>query len=215
MIKDYYTILEVPPNAGLPEIRKAYRRLALIYHPDKNLDDQNKAAQFNDIKEAYEVLTNPAKKELYLQQRWYNQSIGRKRAWETVTPVFVLRLSLELEKYVSTLDVYRMNTEGLSDYVLELLSMDTIEKLNQFNEKEINRQVISSILTAITPLPLKFIKPISGSLKIIAGNDEGSLQKINESLLDHKRKFLWDKYKIVLVLLFTILVCLLIYFTSR
>jgi molecular chaperone DnaJ len=215
VIKDYYTILEVPPHATVTEIRKAYHRLAMIYHPDKNPDDVSKAVQFGDIKEAYEVLTNPLKKEIYLQERWYNQSIGRKRTSETVTPVTILRQCLELEKYVSTLDVHRMNKEGLSNYVSELLSTDTIEKLKQFGEKDINRQIITIVLTAIKPLPLKYIKEIHGALETLADDDETALQRISGFLLDHKRKLLWEKYKIVIILLFTTLICLLIFFTSR
>jgi DnaJ-class molecular chaperone with C-terminal Zn finger domain len=70
----------------------------MIYHPDKNPNDKYAEAQFNEIKEAYEVLTNPVKKENYLQQRWYNQSIGKRRTAETITPVSILKLVLELER---------------------------------------------------------------------------------------------------------------------
>lgn len=42
----------------------------MLYHPDKTGADTYSAAHFNEIKEAYEVLTNPAAKEQYLQQRW-------------------------------------------------------------------------------------------------------------------------------------------------
>ena len=62
LLKDYYTILELEPSATLPEIKKAYRRLALQYHPDINPNDSYAAAQFVEIKEAYETLTIPAKK---------------------------------------------------------------------------------------------------------------------------------------------------------
>ena len=61
-LKDYYKILEVETSADLLEIKKAYRKLALQYHPDKNHNDPYATAQFSAIKEAYEVLTNPAKK---------------------------------------------------------------------------------------------------------------------------------------------------------
>jgi curved DNA-binding protein CbpA len=69
-LKDYYSILELPPSASADEIKKAYRRLAHLYHPDKKDNDPYAAAQFAVIKEAYETLSNPAQKECYLQQRW-------------------------------------------------------------------------------------------------------------------------------------------------
>jgi curved DNA-binding protein CbpA len=77
-LKDYYYILELPPSAAGDEIKKAYRRLAHQYHPDKKNNDPYAAARFSDIKEAYEILSNPLKKDYYLQQRWYAQSIGKK-----------------------------------------------------------------------------------------------------------------------------------------
>ena len=122
MLKDYYQILQIEPHSTLAEIKQAFRRLAMIYHPDKNPNDKYAEVQFNEIKEAYEVLTNPVRKENYLQQRWYNQSIGKRRTAETITPVSILKLVLELEQYVSRLDVHRMNKEGLSNYIDELLS---------------------------------------------------------------------------------------------
>lgn len=57
--KDYYKILSVDQNAGEAEIKKAYRKLAIIHHPDKNPDDEQAAERFKDIGEAYETLSDP------------------------------------------------------------------------------------------------------------------------------------------------------------
>ena len=215
MLKDYYNTLQIPPHATLPEIKQAFRRLAMLYHPDKNINDPYAEVKFNEVREAYEVLTNPVKKESYLQDRWYNQSIGKKRTTGAVTPVSILKLTLELDQYVSKLDVHRMNKEGLSNYILELISTETIEKLKQFNEEGINRQIITTILKAMKPLPLKFVKPLLKRLEILSGDDQEGMQRINFFLSAQKKSFLWNKYKIVVVLLFTILICLLIYLTSK
>ena len=214
MLKDYYQILQIQPHSTLAEIKQAFRRLALIYHPDKNANDKYAEAQFNEIKEAYEVLTNPVKKENYLQQRWYNQSIGKRRTAKTITPVSILKLVLELEQYVSRLDVHRMNKEGLSDYIDQLLSPDTIENLRQFNEQEINKQIITSTLSAMQPLPMRFLGKLPERLRALA-DDETSLHQIKNFLKNRKRVFLWERYKVAVIILFTFFICLLIYFTSR
>jgi curved DNA-binding protein CbpA len=214
MLKDYYQILQIEPHSTLTEIKQAFRRLALIYHPDKNPNDKYAEVQFNEIKEAYEVLTNPVKKENYLQQRWYNQSIGKRRMAEMITPVSILKLVLELEQYVSRLDVHRMNKEGLSDYIDELLSPDTIKNLKQFNEPEINGQIITSTLSAMQPLTMEFIGKLTERLEILA-DDDTWLRRIKSFSRNRKKAFLWERYKVGVIILFTIFICLLIYFTSR
>ena len=63
--KDYYKILEVDSNATAEQIKKSYRRLAMTYHPDRN--PGNKAAEdmFKEINEAYDVLSNPEKRQKF------------------------------------------------------------------------------------------------------------------------------------------------------
>ncbi len=65
MSKDYYEILGVSKDASQDEIRRAFRRLAKEYHPDRNPDDPSAEAKFKEINEAYEVLSDPSKRSNY------------------------------------------------------------------------------------------------------------------------------------------------------
>ena len=65
--KDYYKILGVDRKASQPEIKKAYRKLAKQYHPDKNPDDKAAEKKFKDISEAYEVLGDEENRKKYDQ----------------------------------------------------------------------------------------------------------------------------------------------------
>ncbi len=67
MKKDYYKVLDVPKTATEAEIKKAYRRLAMKYHPDRNPGDQEAEERFKEAKEAYEVLTDAQKRAAYDQ----------------------------------------------------------------------------------------------------------------------------------------------------
>src|SRR5688572_28769302 len=65
--RDYYEVLEVQKNASEADLKKAYRRLAMKYHPDRNPDSKDAEEKFKEAKEAYEVLTDPQKRAAYDQ----------------------------------------------------------------------------------------------------------------------------------------------------
>jgi molecular chaperone DnaJ len=65
--RDYYEILGVAKNASEDEIKKAYRQLALQYHPDRNPEDAESEEKFKEAAEAYEVLRDAQKRQLYNQ----------------------------------------------------------------------------------------------------------------------------------------------------
>ena len=62
---NYYEILGIAREATLEEIRSTYRRLALKYHPDKNPGDKEAEERFKQISEAYQVLSDSEKRQLY------------------------------------------------------------------------------------------------------------------------------------------------------
>jgi len=65
--RDYYKVLDVARTATEAEIKKAYRRLAMKFHPDRNPDDREAEEKFKECKEAYEVLTDAQKRAAYDQ----------------------------------------------------------------------------------------------------------------------------------------------------
>jgi molecular chaperone DnaJ len=76
--KDYYQILGLDKTATAPEIKKAYRKLARKYHPDVSGDNPQFRQRFNDVTEAYDVLSDPERRKIYdgggVEQAWFNES---------------------------------------------------------------------------------------------------------------------------------------------
>ncbi|MCC5938052.1 MAG: molecular chaperone DnaJ [Lunatimonas sp.] len=65
--RDYYEVLGIAKGANADEIKKAYRKMAIKYHPDKNPDNPEAEEKFKEAAEAYEVLSNPEKRQRYDQ----------------------------------------------------------------------------------------------------------------------------------------------------
>ena len=65
--RDYYDVLGVDRSASEPDIKKAYRRIAMKYHPDRNPDDADADAKFKEATEAYEILSDGEKRGAYDQ----------------------------------------------------------------------------------------------------------------------------------------------------
>jgi molecular chaperone DnaJ len=63
--RDFYEVLGVAKNATEDELKKAYRKLAMKYHPDRNPDDKQAEEKFKEVKEAYEILADARKREAY------------------------------------------------------------------------------------------------------------------------------------------------------
>jgi curved DNA-binding protein len=81
--RNYYEILGVSTEASSEEIKKAFRRLALQYHPDRNPGDKSAEEKFKDISEAYEVLYNSDKRSQYDQLSRFLKKPGFKRKTAT------------------------------------------------------------------------------------------------------------------------------------
>ena len=214
-MKDYYQILDLEVSATQEEIKKAYRQLALQYHPDKNPNDAGANARFSEIKEAYEVLTNPVKKEYYLEQRWFNHSQGRKKKKHITSAPDLLQEVLRFDRHVSLLDIHRLNKDGLYTYIeTELLPDNLLAKLNTFKEKDINEQIVSLMLRNMFILPANRLEFFRERLLRIESGDK-TKATIEEAVRKYQRRHKRDKYRIWVLLLTVLLISLLIFFLSN
>ena len=210
-VKDYYKILELPTTASLQEIKRSFRRLAQQYHPDKNDGSHMAAAHFREIQEAYKTLSDPKKWEAYHYQRWYVRSTGKPFANSPLTPTSILQECRQLQKYVASMNLFHLRFDAVSLHIRELLTENTIGMLLEQKDAATNRDIIQSVLVSAQPLPKKFFVPIAALLLQLADEDATAKATIAEALLNKKQRHAWDKYKWVLMLIITALICWLIY----
>ncbi len=105
---DYYEILGVGRNATQKEIRSAYRKLARKYHPDMNRDDKDATEKFKRVQEAYEVLSDPKKRERY-------DSLGRNWDSDHAEDIFRSWFSQQKGEPFSQGRTYAFRSQGDAD----------------------------------------------------------------------------------------------------
>jgi len=211
MAIDYYEILRVSPSAGLAEIKAAYRKLALQYHPDKNPDSKFAAAEFNQVKEAYEILTNPQKKVKYLQERWLARANNEGFEKAISTPEHILMEVLGAGEKICRMDIYRLPAENIRQELNHLLSPENISILNEFMETSINDAITIEMLQIIKVLPIGDQLFFLEKLKQFT-HHYSSLIEEKESELSNK--YFWETWKPAFIILAVVLLCILIWGTS-
>ncbi len=210
-VKDYYKILNVPTNAGHNEIRKAFRALALQYHPDRNNGDKYKEALFREVQEAYQTLSDPKSREEYNYKRWYTRSLGKSYTQESLTPSLILNEAEKLSNYMLSLNDLQIDYDLLSQRIRNILSTEHIDILLHYDNTELNRKIIRLTIRTMSPLPVKYIDPITLLLARIAKQDSSLLQEIRTFRENRQSEEKWQKWNIWLVIAATILLCWLMY----
>ena len=116
MTKDYYKVLQVSKDASEDELKKAYRRLANIYHPDNNPGNKEAEIKFQEINESYAILINPEKRKQYDMKFTIDTTIDSDNH-----SIFNELFGSDIRKY----------NEERDDYIKFLEKME--EKFNQYN----------------------------------------------------------------------------------
>ncbi|HTL10797.1 MAG TPA: J domain-containing protein [Chitinophagaceae bacterium] len=214
-LKDYYKTLGIPPTASSLQVKKSFRLLALRFHPDKNPGNAAAEASFREVQEAYEVLSDEAKREEYNYKRWYARSLRQPFAHAAVTAAAVMEECRRLARYVNKVSAFRIEYDGLSHHIRQLLSSGNIGLLQQAADKQAPAIVIESLLPATAALPYRYIEPICLLLLQLAADNALLTQKIQVFQRQQEQKYKWQRLLPLLVLLATVLLCWMIYALAK
>jgi molecular chaperone DnaJ len=208
-IKDYYKRLEVSPTASPEEIKKSFRRLAMDFHPDRNPGDAIKEALFQEIQEAYEVLSDPHLREEYNYKRWYSKSVGDIFQEKALTPAGLLRECQQILHYVEYLGGQHIQYDVLSHHIRKLLSDQHISILLQYHDLHVNHEILTKIIHACRFLPLRYWEPIHAQLRKLAKGEPEWELILEREMFQKTREEKMDKWKIPIMILITVAICLL------
>jgi curved DNA-binding protein CbpA len=213
-LKDYYAILGISPTADTAEIKQAYRKLAMRYHPDKHDHEPEKIILYEQIREAYEILTEPVKRNEYLQERWRLKAQGLKLKEEIISGDIILKKVIELNQQLRFADPARLNETKIRHQFNTILSDEMIGILEKQNDNELNLAIFSILIDTLKPLPLSVCTETANQIDTISFIDYGLKKRMDEIIKKKQEAQFWEKRKIWIVIAITILICLFIGYLS-
>ena len=202
--QNLYQALQVFPGSSMEEIRKSYRRLAMKFHPDKNPDNAAASKQFMELKEAYELLSDPVQRKEYDRRNGftYNRNAAPPTTHLIVAEVVALR------KYVERLNLHSLDHDALAYHLKKLLTHQRIEVLHHTADEKTLLLVRDEIIKASTPLRYKLLDDALDPLMELIANKTDLLPPLLQ--YKEKRKHAQTIQSLVpwIVLLITLLLCL-------
>lgn len=214
-LKDYYRTLGVPTSASADDIRKAFRKLAMQYHPDRNQESPFAEGHFRDLKEAYNILGNNTLRLRYDEERWLLGMGQHKPGAGRLTPEWIVGEGRKLHLHMQQIDTYRMNHDALQAYVLLLLSDEHLAVIK--NDNELVNELLKNVLAAVARLRFELLEPVTARLHLLAGEDEVLHNVIAQALTTRKKQqkeeqtFPW----IIVLIILTIVIFAFITFAEN
>ena len=209
--KDYYRILNVKPSATEAEIKHAYRKLAMKYHPDKNEGDALAAAIFTDAAEAYKILSDTEARKQYNYERYLVAEQEYKRPVETIETM-IKRISA-INRQIQNSDPFRLNKAAVLYSVKQIFPGD-INLLLTVNEPLL-KQFLEKISFAAASLSTDQLKQLIVLLQPLYTKHAWLQHTLHTLLRQQQKQEHWDRYKILLAVLIAVILCLIIFLAVK
>lgn len=206
--KDFYKILNVHPAATPGDIRKAYRQLAMKYHPDKNAGSQFAAKKFTEVQEAYETLKDAGKRAAY-HFRQPGRHFRKDNPPLANSVQDVLESCITMQKKIDSQDPYRLDRDQLLYSLHEFLSDHNLHLLTLSGDYTIKLGITKLVVSIAQTLPPVEFDKIS--YKLLALPQTESEKKVFNRMIHHARfRSFLGRNTIWIALIAALLACLFI-----
>jgi len=212
--KDYYQILELDAGADKSSIKKAYRKLAMRHHPDKQRESESTSVHFQEIQEAYETLSDPYKREQYLQSRWLEQALG-KNAEGFLSASEIIKLTIKTEQYLSGVDKFKLDSYTLLNYLLVIFNITRINTILSEKNQAVENTFIEHLMLISKHLSSDGELQLKERLNKILENNNKLNQAWLFQIAKKRKSELLDRLTIPIVLVLVLIICIVIYFSSK
>lgn len=209
-IKDYYRILNINSSASAAEIKNAYRKLAMKYHPDHNINDELAANVFAELAEAYKTLSNATLRGEYNEERHITAAQEYQKPVETIEQL-IARLQ-KINKIVKAYNKLHFNKDALLYFLKQLLPGD-LNSLLSVNE-ELLKKFLLLICEAAAFLSSHQTIELMMILQPLYDKNHYLKQNLDEILRKQQKEERWEKNKIILAILLAVILCLIIFLAA-
>jgi molecular chaperone DnaJ len=187
----------------MEEIRKSYRRLAMKFHPDKNPENPSASKQFLKVKEAYDLLSDPAQRKEYDKRHGftYNRHAPPPTVPQIIADVVALR------KYVESLNLDVVDHDALAYHLKKLLTHQRIDLLKHHADQKTLMLIRDEMIKASSPLRYKLLDDAMDPLFELLTEKPDLLIPLTNYKAARKRSIKIQNSIPWLVLLITLLLC--------
>jgi curved DNA-binding protein CbpA len=193
-VKNHYNTLHVPYTAGQTEIKKAYRRLAVKYHPDKNPTDPFAENYFKEIQEAYSILSHPGKRRVYDRELWLSGTNLRNTAQTDLSPATFIMKCKQLHHHVMRGNTAMVDKAVLYAYIQQLLSDSQVSALQDDATQEQQLAILNEILPLGQHLHQADFTQLLARLQQFTGQDSRTQAFMEQYRLKWGAQARWDKW---------------------
>jgi hypothetical protein len=203
--RNLYKVLQVPPTASAADIKKAWRKLAALYHPDKNSGSTANVERFNQAKEAYEILIDDRKRQHYHYHEFDVYFAGG----AAITPFTVLQQCLQLQQWLQHTDTRNIEFDILYLHIYRLLYPYGQPMLHEAQNTPYASPIIQAVIACSARMPYQYATKVVAMVYAYA---QPQLQQaMQQQLAVQKKQAVWDRYTVPLALIIAVVLCLVFY----